>query len=295
VVVPFSPIHIGVDLEIGALYFVAVASFGTLAIIMAGWSSNNKYALLGAFRVVAQLISYEVPLVFALLVPIMLSGTMRMQGIVEAQYGMWFVFMVPVAGFLFFVANQAEVGRSPFDLLEADSELVAGYNIEYSGMKFGLFYVGEFVHVFTNGVLMAVVFTGGWLGPGAESVPVLGFIYLMMKASVWYVLALLIRNTMPRIRIDQLMTFNWKFMVPLSIVNLLVVAFVLKLMQELELAVDLSQSGLTFGKVLPMAIVLLAVNLVMIVGILGMVRQSGKQMRLADAASEPAPASAAGD
>jgi NADH-quinone oxidoreductase subunit H len=297
VVIPFSPIHIGVDLEIGALYFVAVASLSTLAIIMAGWSSNNKYALLGAFRVVAQLVSYEVPLVLALLVPVMLAGTMRMQGIVEAQYGMWFIFMVPIAGLIFFIANQAEVGRSPFDLLEADSELVAGYNIEYSGMKFGMFYIGEFVHVFTNGVIMAVLFSGGWIGPGAEQVPLLGFIYLMLKATFWYVLALLIRNTMPRIRIDQLMSFNWKFMVPLSIVNLLMVAFVLKIMQEVNLAVDLSQPGLTFGKVLPMTIVLLLVNLAMAVGIMGMVRESGRRMRLSDEATagESAHAGAAGN
>jgi NADH-quinone oxidoreductase subunit H len=122
-----------------------VTSIGTLAVMTAGWASNNKYALLGAFRTIALLISYEVPLVLTLLVPIMLAGTMAMQGIVNAQWGMWFVFMAPVAAVLFFIANLAESGRAPFDLIEAESELVAGFNIEYSGMKFGLFMAGDFI------------------------------------------------------------------------------------------------------------------------------------------------------
>src|SRR5690606_34365674 len=125
----------------------------------------------GAFRVVAQLVSYEVPLVLALLIPVMLAGSMSMQEIVYAQYGMWFMFSAPVAAVLFFLSSQAETGRGPFDLLEAESELVAGFNIEYSGMKFGMFFAGEFMHVFTNGVLMAVLFSGGWIGPGAQEGP----------------------------------------------------------------------------------------------------------------------------
>ncbi len=296
VVIPFTPLHIGVDLEVGALYFVAVASFSTLAIVMAGWSSNNKYALLGAFRTVAQLVSYEVPLVLALLVPVMLAGTMRLQGIVEAQWSMWFFFMAPVAALIFFVANQAEVGRSPFDLLEAESELVAGYNIEYSGMKFGMYYIGEFVHVFTNGVIFAILFTGGWIGPGVEQVPVLGFFYLMGKASVWYILSLLIRATMPRTRIDQMMSFNWKVMVPVSIANLLLVALVLKLLQEIGLAVNLTQPGLTFGQALPMTIVLLATNLVPGLFMVNLIRNMGRRARLAEEAiiGETTPVGAAG-
>ena len=137
-------------MSIGILYFVAVASIGTISLTMiAGWSSNNKYALLGAFRTIAQLLSYEVPLVLALLIPVMMSGTMSMQGIVQAQGGMWYFFMAPVAGILFFVANLAETGRAPFDLLEAESEIIAGYNIEYSGFKWGMFMATEFMHAFT--------------------------------------------------------------------------------------------------------------------------------------------------
>jgi NADH-quinone oxidoreductase subunit H len=277
-VIPFSPIHIGVDLETGALYFVAVASFSTLAVMIGGWASNNKYALLGAFRVVAQLISYEVPLVFSLLVPVMLAGTMQMGKIVEAQTGMWFMFMVPLSAFLFFTSGQAEAGRAPFDLLEAESELVAGFNIEYSGMKFGLFMAGEFIHVFTNGMLMAVLFTGGWLGPWAREVPFLGFVWLMVKTSIWYAISLLIRNTVPRVRIDQMMSFNWKFLVPASIVNLLVISFLLKLMQQLGIAPTLD-ANTSFVSTLPMTIILLLANLGMSAVLLNLVRNVGKRER----------------
>jgi len=186
-VIPFSPVHIGVDLDIGVLYFVAVSSIGTLAIMMAGWASNNKYALLGAFRVVAQLLSYEVPLILSLLVPIMIAGTMSMMEITRAQLGMWFIFMAPLSALIFYISNLAETGRAPFDLIEAESELVAGYNIEYSGMKFGLFMANEFLHAFTANLLFAVIFLGGWVGPGAEQVPLLGFVYLMIKTALVYI------------------------------------------------------------------------------------------------------------
>ncbi len=283
-VIPFTPYHYGIDLEIGALYFVAVASIGTLAVIMAGWSSNNKYALLGAFRVVAQLISYEIPLAIALLVPVMLASSMSMVGIVEAQVGMWFVFMSPIAAFLFFISSQAETGRGPFDLLEAESEIVAGYNIEYSGMKFAMFFAGEFMHVFTNGVLMAVLFTGGWSGPWAHEAPLLGLIYLMAKASIWYALSLLMRNALPRIRIDQLMAFNWKFLVPVSIVNLIVTAFLLKVVQESGLAPS-PQDTQNFVANIPQTVVLLLGNLAVFVGILIYFQSVGRSERVGFEAS----------
>lgn len=282
-VVPFSPYHIGSDLEIGALYTITVASIGTLAVMMAGWASNNKYALLGAFRVVAQLISYEVPLAMAVLVPVMLAGSMAMQGIVEAQYGMWFMFSAPVAAFLFFISSQAETGRAPFDLLEAESELVAGFNIEYSGMKFAMFFAGEFMHVFTNGVLMAVFFSGGWLGPFAEQAPLLGVIYLLGKASVWYLVSLWVRNSVPRLRIDQMMAFNWKFLVPMSILNVLVVAFLLQVIK----AVGLSPADPgNFIQNIPQTLVLLAGNAFVAYVMLGIARSRGRQARAADEAKK---------
>ena len=276
-VIPFTPTHVGVDLEIGALYFVAVASIGTLAVIMAGWASNNKYALLGAFRTVAQLISYEVPLALSLLVPVMLAGSMSMVGIVEAQVGMWFVFSVPVSALLFFLAAQAETGRTPFDLLEADSELVAGFNIEYSGMKFAMFFAGEFMHVFTNGVLMAVLFTGGWSGPAARSAPLLAVTYLFMKTSFWYFASLWLRATLPRVRIDQLMALNWKFFVPVSIVNLLMVAFLLRVVQELGWA---PEDAHDFADNIPQTLVLLAGNIVLFLGTMSAVRSVFRAARL---------------
>lgn len=286
-VIPFSPYHYGVDLEIGVLYFIAVASIGTLAVIMAGWSSNNKYALLGAFRVVAQLISYEVPLAIALLVPVMLAGSMSMVGVVEAQAGMWFVFMAPVAAFIFFTSSQAETGRAPFDLIEAESELVAGFNIEYSGFKFALFFAGEFLHVFTNGVLMAVLFTGGWQGPFAREAPLLAVIYLFTKASFWYLISLWVRNALPRVRIDQLMAFNWKFLVPLSIVNLLITALLLRIVQEVGLAPS-AENVHDFGANIPQTIVLLLGNVALVAGVMSILRGQGRRERLLEEAAESA-------
>ena len=277
-VIPFTPFHYGVDLEIGALYFVAIASFGTLAIMAAGWASNNKYALLGAFRVVALLVSYEVPLVFALLVPVLLAGSMSLVDIVNAQNGMWFVVLSPLAFVIFYISSQAETGRAPFDLIEAESELVAGFNIEYSGMKFGMFFAAEFLHVFTNGIIMAILFFGGWLGPLYYESPLIAFAWLGAKGGLIYLTTLWLRNTVPRLRIDQIMAFNWKFLVPLSIANLIVVSFVLKVLQELRLAPRDILSA-SFGDLLPTTIILLLFNGAMIVYLLGILRKRGREAR----------------
>ncbi len=277
-VIPFTPFHYGVDLEIGALYFVAIASFGTLAIMAAGWASNNKYALLGAFRVVALLVSYEVPLVFALLAPVLLAGSMSLVDIVNAQNGMWFVVLSPLAFVIFYVSSQAETGRAPFDLIEAESELVAGFNIEYSGMKFGMFFAAEFLHVFTNGIIMAILFFGGWLGPLYYESPLIAFAWLGAKGGLIYLTTLWLRNTVPRLRIDQIMAFNWKFLVPLSIANLIVVSFVLKVLQELEWAPrDILSASV--GDMLPTTVILLLFNGAMILYLLGIMRKRGREAR----------------
>jgi NADH-quinone oxidoreductase subunit H len=233
-VMPFAPNVIGADLDVGAIYFVAVSSFGTLAILFAGWSSNNKYALVAGFRVVAQLVSYEVPLVLSLLVPVLLTGSMSMQTIVDAQRDGWFVILAPISMLLFFISSTAEVGRSPFDLMEADSEIVAGYNIEYSGMKFAMFFLGEWIHAFTICALTAVLFFGGWLGPFVSEVPALGILYFFIKMFVIYFVHIWIRTTMPRLRIDHLLDFNWKFLVPLALANLIVMSLVERLLNPLE-------------------------------------------------------------
>lgn len=279
-VVPFSPIHIGVDLDIGVLYFVAISSIGTLAIMMAGWSSNNKYALLGAFRVVAQLVSYEVPMVLALLVPVMLAGSMSMQDITRAQIGMWFIVLAPVSALIFYISNLAETGRAPFDLIEAESELVAGYNIEYSGMKFGLFMVNEFIHAFTANLLFAVIFLGGWSGPGVEQVPFLGFVYLGIKVTLVYIPSLVLRATVPRVRIDQMMSFNWKILVPVSIVNVVVMAFLYKVVQELGLSPSPEQAT-DFIANLPQAIILLLGNILVLFGTATVLRNFLRRERMA--------------
>ncbi|MBL8161033.1 MAG: NADH-quinone oxidoreductase subunit NuoH [Anaerolineae bacterium] len=283
-VIPFTPLHIGADLSIGLLYFVAVASIGTVKIMIAGWSSNNKYALLGAFRTIAQLLSYEVPLVLSLLIPVMIAGTMSMQGLVHAQGGMWYVFMAPVAAVMFFIANLAETGRAPFDLLEAESEIIAGYNIEYSGFKWGMFMAGEFMHAFTASLLAAVIFLGGWWGPGVEQVPVLGFLYLGLKTFVVYLFSLVLRSTVPRVRIDQLMALNWKWLVPISVANVLVTAFLLQLTKALGLA---PQTG-DFAAALPQTIILLLGNLAIVLVVLNLVRNIGRNERMAAAATDAA-------
>ena len=230
-VLPLAPTIIGSEVNVGILYIVAVGAIGTLSLIMAGWSSNNKYALLGAFRAVAQMVSYEVPMVIALLIPVLLAGTMGLNSIVESQ-NVWFIFVSPVAAFLFFISSQAEIGRAPFDLLEAESELVAGYQTEYSGLKFGMFYVGEFLHAFTVSALTTTLFLGGWRGPGAEHSAFFGLFWFFLKTFIVYFFVIVLRISMPRLRIDQLLNFNWKFLTPIALVLLITTAVVEKLVVQ---------------------------------------------------------------
>ena len=228
-VVPFAPTIIGADINVAVLYVVAIGSIGTLAIIMAGWASNNKYALLGAFRTVAQMIAYEVPMIIALLVPVLLARSMGMQTIVAAQ-STWYIFIVPLAAVILFISSIAELGRTPFDISEAESEIVAGYHIEYTGMKFGLFYAGELLHALTVSALISTLFLGGWRGPFVDQVPILGPVYLFIKAFFVYYLIMWIRYSFPRVRIDQMLGFNWKFLTPLALFLLIVVAILDKLL-----------------------------------------------------------------
>ncbi|UYN88831.1 MAG: NADH-quinone oxidoreductase subunit NuoH [Anaerolineales bacterium] len=241
-VIPFAPGWIGTDLNVGVLYIAAVGSFGILSILMAGWASNNKYALLGAFRAVAQLISYEVPMLLTLLVPVLLARSMGMMHMVEVQ-STWFIVLAPVAGVIFLVSSIAEVGRTPFDLIEAESEIVAGYHTEYTGMKFGLFFAAEFLHAFTVGVLFAILYLGGWRGPGAEQYPILGVIYLMAKASIGYFIVMWVRSTLPRIRIDHMLDLNWKVLTPISLALLIATAVLDKLFAETALRVPTLLAG----------------------------------------------------
>jgi NADH-quinone oxidoreductase subunit H len=234
-VFPLAINVVGADVHVGVLYIIAVGAFGILAILMAGWSSNNRYALLGASRSVAMLISYEIPMVVALLVPVLLSHSMKLSVIVEAQQ-VWFIFVAPLAALIFVISSMAEIGKAPFDLLEAESELVAGYHTEYSGMKFGMLYVAEFLHQFTVGALITIFFLGGWSGPFAVQWPILGVIYFYAKSFIVYVVISWIRLSLPRIRIDDMLNLNWRFLIPVSFINLVAVAIADRVMMEFEFA-----------------------------------------------------------
>lgn len=235
-VIPLAPTMLPSDINVGVLYIISIGAIGTLGIMLAGMSSNNKYAMLGAFRTVALMVSYSVPMVLALLVPVLLTGSMGMNAIVEAQRGMPFLILAPVAAIIFFLSSIAEVGRAPFDLLEADSEIVAGYNIEYSGLKFGMFFVAEFLHAFTISALTATLFLGGWGGPFVDSYPILGVFYFLIKTSIVYFIVIWIRGSFPRIRIDQMNALNWKFITPVALFGLIFTAVVEKLVVELGLS-----------------------------------------------------------
>ncbi len=241
-VVPFAPTWIGTDLNVGVLYIAAVGSFGILSILMAGWSSNNKYALLGAFRAVSQLISYEAPMLITLLIPVLLARSMGLMQMVQVQ-DVWFIFLAPLSGLIFLVSSIAEVGRTPFDLIEAESEIVAGYHTEYTGMKFGMFFAAEFLHAFTIGVLFAILFLGGWRGPGAEEFRLLGVVYLMVKGLLGYFIIMWVRSTLPRIRIDQMLGFNWKFLTPVSLALLIATAILDKAYGDTALRVPALLAG----------------------------------------------------
>jgi NADH-quinone oxidoreductase subunit H len=222
-VIPLASTVVGTEINVGVLYIVAVGSLGTLAILIAGWSSNNKFALLGAFRTVAQMISYEVPMVLSLLTVTLLARSMSVTQVVAAQ-DVWFILVSPLAFLIFLVSSQAEMGRAPFDLMEAESELVAGYQTEYSGLKFGMFFVGEFLHSFTVGALVTTLFLGGWRGPGAEQYPILGIFWFFLKSFVIYFITLWLRFSLPRLRIDHILDYNWKYLVPLGLMLVVLTA-----------------------------------------------------------------------
>jgi NADH-quinone oxidoreductase subunit H len=238
-ILPLASTIYGVDLNVGLLFIVAAGALGTLAIIMAGWSSNNKYALLGAFRMVSNMISYEIPMVIILLIPTILANTMSIRGITQAQSGMWFAILSPLALLIFLISAIAELGRSPFDLNEAESEIVAGFHIEYTGMKFGWFYAGELLHAFTFGGFIAILFFGGYGGFfGLEklaaltwlNIPFVQALVFIAKAMFGYWVIMWIKYSVPRIRIDHMLAFNWKFLVPLSLVVLVNTAILNKVL-----------------------------------------------------------------
>ena len=231
VVIPFGSQLIVADLNIGILYLLAVTSLVVVGILMAGWASNNKWSLLGGMRSAAQIVSYEIPAGLAVLTIIFAAGTMSMQGIIKAQGWApwdWFLFYNPFtfgAFFLYFTAALAEGNRTPFDIPEAESELVAGYVTEYSGMRFLFFFFAEWGNLYVIGAIATTLFLGGWQVPPVTDHPVLlailQFVVFFVKAYFWVFVAMWVRGTLPRVRVDQLMSLCWKYMVPLSFVCLL--------------------------------------------------------------------------
>ncbi len=231
-IVPLAPVILGVDLNVGLLYLVAAGALGTLSIIMAGWSSNNKYALIGAYRQVAVLISFEIPMLTILLIPTIFAGSMGLKAITERQ-DVWYLVLSPLGALIFLTAAIAELGRTPFDMNEAESEIVAGYHIEYSGMKFGLFYAGELLHAFTFGGFWAILFFGGYRLFGLEQLgPAVAAGILLVKAMIGYWIIMWIKYTLARMRIDHMLAFNWKFLTPLAFALLMVTALLHALLRD---------------------------------------------------------------
>ena len=236
-VMPFGPTLVGVDLNIAVFYILAISSVSVVCLLLAGWGSNNKYALLGAFRSVAQLVSYEVPMVLSLIVPIVLARSMSLMGISQAQV-LPFIIMVPMSALVFFISALAETGRTPFDLLEAESEIVAGFHVEYGGMKFGMFFLAEFVSTLFMSSLFATIYLGGyrsilyeWLS-GNPTGPWGGVFVFFVKTFLVYFVFIWIRATFPRVRIDQMLNFNWKFLVPVTLIMVLAVAILDRLVVD---------------------------------------------------------------
>lgn len=224
-VIPLGKGIIGSDLSIGVFYILALGSGTMVAVLMAGWSSNNKYALVAALRGIATLISYEIPQVLAIMAIVMVAGSLSLQDITGAQ-DVCFLVAMPLTAFIFLCSVLSELGRRPFDLVEADSEIVAGYFIEYSGMKFGMFYLAEFMNQLMVSVLFATLFLGGWRGPFVDQVPVLSTLWLVVKAFISMFIIQLLQYSLPRLRIDQILAFNWKFLTPLALVNVCIIALV---------------------------------------------------------------------
>lgn len=212
------------DLHIGLLFFLAMSSLGVYSVVLAGWASNNKYALLGALRASAQMVSYEVFMGLSLMGVVLMAGSFSLREIVAAQRDLWFVVPQFLGFVIFFIAGLAETHRLPFDLPEAEAELVAGFHSEYSGMKFGMFFVGEYVGVTLVAAMIVTLFFGGWMGPVLP-----GIVWFLLKLLFFILVFILLRAALPRPRFDQLMAFGWKALLPLSLLNLVATAGVLLL------------------------------------------------------------------
>lgn len=217
------------DIDLGVLFILTVTSISIYGITLAGWSSNNKYATMGGLRATAQMISYELALGLAFVGPILIAGSMGINDIVNAQQHVWFILYQPLGAIIYFIAAIAEINRSPFDMPEAEQELTAGYHVEYSGMKFALFFMAEYIKMIAICMIGASLFLGGFWGPGVAAYPWLGPLYLLIKVVVLLFVLVWIRATLPRFRYDRLMAFGWKILFPLALLNVMVTALVITL------------------------------------------------------------------
>jgi NADH-quinone oxidoreductase subunit H len=218
-------LSIASSINVGILYITAVTSISVYGIVLAGWSSNNKYANMGGIRAAAQMVSYELALGLAFIGPIMLAGSMSIDEIVNAQGRMgWFIIFQPLGVIIFWLATLAEVNRHPFDMPEAEQELIAGYHTEYSGMKFALFFMAEYIKMIAVSVILATLFLGGYRGPFVDQVPLLGPLYLFIKVFILLFIMIWVRATFPRLRYDKLMGFGWKILLPVALLNVFITA-----------------------------------------------------------------------
>nr|WP_312292546.1 NADH-quinone oxidoreductase subunit NuoH [Clostridium chromiireducens] len=225
-VLPFGENMVAANLNLGVLYFLAISGTSSIPILMAGWGSNNKYSLLGGMRVVAQMISYEIPMIFSLLGVVMISGSLNLTEIIGAQHKVWFIFLQPVAFIVYLIAATAELNRAPFDLAEGEQEIVAGPFTEYSGMRYALFYLAEYTNMFATSALTVTLFLGGASGPILPS-----WIWFILKTYVVILLLMLVRWTFPRFRLDHMMSLNWKYLIPISLINILLTGIGIKVFQ----------------------------------------------------------------
>ncbi|MFK5973403.1 MAG: NADH-quinone oxidoreductase subunit NuoH [Flavobacteriaceae bacterium] len=231
-VIPFTKDFHAFDINIGILFLIAISSIGVIGILLAGWSSNNKFALIGAMRSGVQTISYELSVGLSLLTMILITGTLQLSEIIEVQKNGWLIVQghIPaiIAFMIFMIAGTAETNRAPFDMPEAESELGAGFHTEYSGMKFAYFFLAEFINMFIIASIAATVFFGGWLSPFGitESIPLLGVFWFLAKTLVLVFLMMWFRWTFPRLRVDQLLTLEWKYLLPLNLMNIVLMALI---------------------------------------------------------------------
>lgn len=217
------------DVNVGVLFILSITSISVYGIVMAGWASNNKYAMMGGLRSTAQMISYELPLGLAFVGPVLIAGSLSLGDIVDAQSPIWFIVYQPIGALIFFIAGLAELNRPPFDMPEAEQELVAGYHVEYSGMKFALFFMAEYGKMIVVAFIFTTLFLGGYRGPFIDQAPALGPLYVFIKVVIVLFVMIWVRATWPRIRYDRLMAFGWKVMLPLALANVFLTAVIMVL------------------------------------------------------------------